>query len=322
MVTVPLFDLTFDHQKLRLYPMDLEVRLVWEDLYRKLRGETYKFACEHTLLLIKPESFRRRFAGPIIRFLEDAGFVITSAKYVSLSGVEERFIWRYQWNKSTSDRQKLSQIKNHYDQSLLLCLRDTVEKEGMPASVRLHELKGSSAFMEQRRPYHLRSLLGSSDKGVTFIHCPDEPVDFLREISVFFQNAEEILQAFGAGPWAGLSKHEVLKFEQSLEPHSIEYDEVRSRYFNSLPLSAQPQFFNADADKIEWTLDDIMPFFDDLTDAMKRWDFITCAARHIRYDREHEQALISTKVMPRVVELWRHFDYRHRIEERQRVQDT
>lgn len=319
MVTVPLFDLTFDHQKLRLYPMDLEIRLVWEALHRRLGAENYAFACEHTLLLIKPESFRRRFAEPIIQFLEEAGFLITSAKFVSLSGVEERFVWRYQWNKSTSDRQKLSQIKNQHDRSVLLCLRNTVEDEGLPASVRLHELKGSSAFMDQRRPHHLRSLLGSSDKGVTYVHCPDEPADFLRETSVFFADGDEILHAFGPTQWSGLSRREVLQFEQSLEPHSIDYEEVKSRHERS-SAGALPRFFSAEADMQEWTLDDIQPFFGDLADPVTRWDFITCAARHIRYDREHEQALISTKVMPRVVELWKHFDYRNRLTERRQVQ--
>ena len=320
MTTVPLFDLTFDHQKLRLYPMDIELRLVWEDLYRKLREETYRFACEHTLLVIKPESFRRRFAGPIINFLEEAGFAVTFASLVSLSGVEERFIWRYQWNKSTSDRQKLSNIKNRHDQSVLLGLRNTIEDDGLPASVRLHELKGSSAFLDQRRPHHLRSLLGSSDKGVTYVHCPDEPADFLREASVFFADSDELLSAFGECRWSGLSRQEVLGHERSLEPHSVDYTEVRERY--AAMGKACPRFLAADADEHEWTLDDILPFFGDLGDQKRRWDFITCAARHIRYDREHEQALISTKVMPRVVELWKRFEYRRRLSERRTVQKS
>jgi hypothetical protein len=131
----------------------------------------------------------------------------------------------------------------------------------------------------------------------------------MRETCVFFQRAFQVIEAWH--PSSATSQDvdgELHRHEMHLEPHSVDFDEVRSRMLAG--SSDVPEFLQEGAEEKAWTLDQLSPHFRDLGDVVTRWDFITCAARLIEYNRLGENALISTKPMPQIVAKWTTYDFR------------
>lgn len=287
---------TFEPLKIQYYPREIEGRMIWEFLTQDHGAGALRALYKHTFILLKPETARKRLTRRIVELLFDSGFEVAAMKSLRLRPVEERFIWRYQWNKATADRMALSALKSQFDDGVLLLLRDASRTSPIPASIRLHDLKGSSAFPELRRPEQLRTIIGATNKTLTFVHCPDEPADVLREAAVFYERPGDFVQGLSA---TSLRSEEVLDrlvgLEEQVLAHSLSTAEVRSRR-PDLPveISSRPPL-----------LPEILRFFGSMEDERERWDLITVAADLISYHRTHEDALISTRTMPQVVDAWK-----------------
>jgi hypothetical protein len=193
------------------------------------------------------------------------------------------------------DRLRLLELKNRGESSAIILLRRPSER-GLPASVRLTAAKGSSAFLDRRKPDDLRSILAIPNRALTFIHCPDEPADVLREFISLCPDEERLASLLaGAGTLgeAGSAiRARVLEFEATQPSHALDYTEVVSRRGLNPDLSVKRR------------LTDIRTLFHSLEDAQERWDFITYAAMQINHDRDDEGPIISTRFLPRIIETW------------------
>lgn len=286
--------LTHDPQKHRHYPAEFEYRLLWEELERSFGTRAEANLLDYTILALKPECFRRRVSGQVLDYIVANGFEIVDADIRHLAPAEENYIWRFQWNTATVDRLRLLTIKNRGEASAILLLRRrAADHHGVPASVHLASIKGSSAYLERRQATDIRTILAIPNRALTFIHCPDEPADVLREAVTLFPDAARLIERLRGGADATRRIIDrVLTHETGVTPHAIEFAEVAAR--RGLPDDAGHKR----------ALDELRPLFSDLGRDLDRWDFVTYAAELIRHDRLDEGPAISTRFLPQILASW------------------
>lgn len=286
--------LTHDPQKHRHYPAEFEYRFVWEDLLRAFGNQAERVLQDYTFLGLKPECFRRRVSGRVLDYVVQAGFTLVDADIRHIPPADENYIWRFQWNTATTDRLRLVNIKNRGEASAILLLRRPArEHGGMPASAHLASLKGSSAYVERRQAHDLRTILDIPNRVLTFIHCPDEPADVMREcVSLFPDTARVIDQLREGRDDTHRITDMVLAYEETVARHSVRYAEVAER--RALQIDSGRKL----------VLDDIRPLFGDLGHELERWDFVTVASELIRHDRTDEGPVISTRFLPQILASW------------------
>jgi hypothetical protein len=286
-----LHTLSKDHLKHRFYPDDLPYTVA-ESLFAKdLLASQSIF--ERTFLVLHPEIFAGRFAPLILGALREEGFRIHFIETFRLDLARAAEIWRYQWNASSVGRMLFFELKGQLAPAVFLGLsRDA--RADLPATLALHLLKGSSRFKERLRPHQFRSLLPFTNRAMTFVHCPDEPADFVRELFVLFgtQGARTAAARYDlpAMSWAAALKQ--LAVYQDEEPFAG-FDLADAQYWDAwldyLDRAGTPQAdgtFRA------------MPF-------ARRWRALASIANLLENERDGAHPLITTKHMPEVVEQWR-----------------
>ena len=286
--------LTHDPQKHRYYGAEFEYRAVWEELLDALGPRAESTLLDYTLLMLKPECFRRKVSGQILRIVADQGFTPVDADIRHVPAGDENYIWRFQWNAATSDRLRLFAVKNRGEScAILLLCRPAADHQGIPASVHLASMKGSSAYLERRQATDLRTVLDIPNRALTFIHCTDEPADVLRELVALMPDTDRLVaQLLESQDRSRAIADQVLGHELTIAPHSVRFSEVATR--RGLP-----------DDGLETrALKEIRPLFGDLTDELERWDFVTYAAGCIRHDRLDEGPVVSTRFLPEILASW------------------
>ncbi|ALV05184.1 hypothetical protein [Roseateles depolymerans] len=286
--------LTHDPQKHRHYPSEFEFRLLWEDLEQTFGINAESSLLDYTVLVLKPECFRRKVSKQVLDYIVENGFTLVDLDIRHITPAEENYIWRYQWNTATVDRLRLLTIKNHGEASAILLLRRPASAHaGVPASVHLASIKGSSAYLERRQATDIRTILEIPNRALTFIHCPDEPADLLREAITLFPKTDRLIDRLREGVDAtGHIFDRVMSHELSIAPHGVRFSEVAERR----GLSTHT------ADKRP--LDDIRSAFGPIDQETDRWDFVTYAAELIRHDRLDEGPAISTRFLPQILASW------------------
>lgn len=137
-----------------------------------------------TYVLIKPDAFAFGKAALALDFLQSQNFDVVAAHTLQLTETSMTGLWRYQWNRATSERMAASMTIGLMGPSVLLLLRDVGgARHAIPAAVRLWSLKGA-ASADSRAPDRLRSVLGVNGRYFGFVHVPDEPADVVRELAL------------------------------------------------------------------------------------------------------------------------------------------
>jgi hypothetical protein len=137
------------------------------------------------VLTVKPDGLLAGQLPDCLRFLARHGLVPVQAIKFRYTRPMTRELWRYQWNIATLDRLALSDLLHRRRDSLTLVLADRTAGP-IPASSRLATLKGS-AFPTAREDWHLRTALGAPNRLMVLVHCPDEPIDIVRELGIAFE---------------------------------------------------------------------------------------------------------------------------------------
>src|SRR5207302_7232362 len=149
------------------------------------------------------------------------------------------------------------------------------------------------AYIERRQATDLRTVLDIPNRALTFMHCPDEPADVLREfVSLMPDNERLIAQLLGGQDRSRAITEQVLGHELETTPHSVWFSEVAER--RGLAGSGLEKR----------ALNDVRLMFGDLRDELERWDFVTYAAGCIRHDRPDEGPVISTRFLPQILASW------------------
>lgn len=142
------------------------------------------FLRSHTVFMLKPDAVVARKAELALATVESLGFDPIWARTVHLSRRAMRELWRFSWSEAAIERIELSTLLNAAAPAVCMVLRGHGE-HAVPASVQLALAKGSAA-PEGRSREHIRTILGSPNGILSFVHCADEPADMLRELGIFF----------------------------------------------------------------------------------------------------------------------------------------
>ncbi|MEU6721098.1 nucleoside-diphosphate kinase [Nonomuraea sp. NPDC046802] len=180
--------LTVLEDKRRLYAEDTYFVETWEEATRLLGDRSACFCDRHTLLVVKPEALLSGQLPAILHWLHENDWRVVAVRRLTVGRHEVRGLWRYHWNCVTQQHKDLVDMLFSVSESLLLMLRTSGEKSGA-ATPRLARGKGP-AFPGDRAPGQLRAMLGNLNSYLTFVHSPDEPADFLRELGILLPPGE------------------------------------------------------------------------------------------------------------------------------------
>lgn len=168
--------------KRQLYGTDTYAIEGLEAVERVAGDEARAFCYEHSLLVVKPEAVVSRRLERIFSWLEEVDFRIVDAVPFRFSPAITRGLWRYHWNAVTAAHRQAVDLLVESGPSLAVLVRAS-EVNGVPASLRLAELKGH-ADPARRQAGQLRYELGNFNALLNHVHSPDEPIDVLRELAV------------------------------------------------------------------------------------------------------------------------------------------
>ncbi|MFV8907667.1 nucleoside-diphosphate kinase [Serratia fonticola] len=301
--------LTMQPEKLNAYYNDFVPEEAWRVLLSLYREDVRDFIFSHSFILLKPETISRRLSGRVISYLAQRGFAPIAITCVEVTRNIAHHIWRFQWNAATTDRVELTNLVNAQSPSVLIMLRDC-ESTTAPASVKLWRLKGS-AHAERRQNDQLRSELGMHNRMLGFVHTPDEPADFVRELSILFNSSalrallrmcqladqsfdclvEKCLQA-------------VVEIESRYTAHSVNPDEVIQRLSLSKEKNALSPILQSYSGGVPMSLECVFYHFRKYGLKRNSWDVLTIAAELIEHDKTGVSALLDTRAVDETFDLW------------------
>ncbi|WP_250405506.1 nucleoside-diphosphate kinase [Streptomyces cellostaticus] len=177
--------LTAVEQKYRYFSIESYFRESWETASLELGAGVLESLQRLAMLVLKPECILGRKGETVLDYMARNGFKPIVAQPFRYDRHRTREIWRYQWNIATLDRLQLGDLLHTAADALMVLFVDERDDTGLPGSVRLAGLKGSSLPWE-RRPEHLRSHLDALNRMIVFVHCSDEPADIVRELGILF----------------------------------------------------------------------------------------------------------------------------------------
>lgn len=180
--------LTAVEQKYREFSVESYVRESWAQATSVLGDSTSASLQRVAMLVLKPDCIAGRKAIDTLVYMREHGFRPVVAEAFRYDRHKAREIWRFQWNIATLDRLRLGDLLHTVTDALIVLFVDERGEPGIPGSVRLAGLKGSSLPWE-RKDFHLRTRLGALNRMVVFTHCSDEPVDLVRELGILLDSA-------------------------------------------------------------------------------------------------------------------------------------
>ncbi|MEU6721100.1 hypothetical protein ABZ897_57435 [Nonomuraea sp. NPDC046802] len=177
--------LTAVPKKFRYFSRETYFRESWQLARKALGARTLETLQRLAVLTLKPDCVIGRRVEDCITYMAERGFRPILVSPIRYGRSNTREIWRYQWNIATLDRLNLGDVIHTAAPALMVVFTDEHPDDGIPASVRLAGLKGSSLPWD-RHPDDLRSRLGGLNRMIVLVHCSDEPVDIVREWGILF----------------------------------------------------------------------------------------------------------------------------------------
>ncbi|MCK2213740.1 hypothetical protein MF672_008060 [Actinomadura sp. ATCC 31491] len=175
-------------EKFQHFATDSAFRESWRTAVEVLGADALPFFQRLAIITIKPDGVLSRKADACLDYLAAHDFVPVHAEMFWYDRPTARDLWRFQWNVATQDRIELTDLILYRTQAMTVFLMDVSDPLAIPAAPRLIRLKGS-AFPEDRDPVQLREVLGAPNRVAVLVHCPDEPMDIVRELGVVFDRA-------------------------------------------------------------------------------------------------------------------------------------
>lgn len=183
--------LTNDLRKFELYSWDPYFRDCVDDLQGYSSDEKKKLSHGHVPLILRPDALLTGQYKTVLDLVRSAGFEFISAKLFKFDRFRIRECWKYQMNTATRERLDVFDMMLIEMPAIYLLLRH-LANDGRSASERLNDIKGSSD-PAKRKPGDLRYSEENIQLSVfTYIHIPDEPIDFLRELGAFYGREERM----------------------------------------------------------------------------------------------------------------------------------
>ncbi len=231
---------------------------------------------DFTFVLLKPDAFVGRAGTRIISVLESHGFSAVGSMPFEFDRFMWRELWRYELNVARVQRYPLIDELLCNGPSLFVLLRDTAVAQ--EASVRLTQIKGNTN-QRLRNATHLRSQIGAKAGTLNFIHCPDEFIDFVRELGVLFDSSgrQRVAAMMDGERPSALVTEQIASLETHYPSHPLE--------LNALVDRLGEEFSGAINSDKETLRTDPYQLRDAYCDrfGLSRWDWITIAANFLEY---------------------------------------
>ena len=312
--------LTMLPRKGQLYRVETFLREAWNDACGIFGAETIVTLHGTAMLMLKPELFAARRHEIVLNFVMRHGFRPVAFATLTLTRLMAHEIWRYQWNKATTERVQLATAMAMAGPSILVIFRDEEPAPAVPASVRLWSLKGA-ADPRSRKGDELRSAIPVRNRMIGFVHTSDEPADMLREIGIVLDVEERadllrsvLAQDPGTGERlrraagrvaSGAAHHDfdVAASWAAIEPALRRWAGAapdRSRIVDALRRHVSGR---ADGEFLDGRM-----FFDCLAQAgvpADGWPAMTVAAEYIRHEYRDTPPILDAGAIATVREQWR-----------------
>ncbi|MGC4900436.1 hypothetical protein ACLQ2Y_13975 [Micromonospora echinospora] len=193
-------------QKFALHGADSFFRESWSVATDVLGDRAAGLFQRMAIVTMKPDLVVSRGVEDCMRYMAAHGFRPVHAELFRYNRTTTRELWRYQWNVATLDRIELSDVVHRRAPALTMFFLDTSTPLAVPAAARMTTLKGS-AFPSAREGFHLRTVLGAPNRVLVLVHCPDEPMDIVRELGVIFDRPRlrRVYRRLGAAVDSGAS---------------------------------------------------------------------------------------------------------------------
>lgn len=281
--------LTCVPKKRRAFECDLHFREAWNDLEAVFGGAAFSTTQELALLCFKPDALVGRRIRIALDFLVEAGFDPVAFAPIRLTRHSIREIWRHDWHVYTVDRLAMVTLMHTSAESLFFLLRDRRKLEGIPASVRLRDLRGSGDSGEWKSG-ELREWLRPPNRVINFVHVADEPADLTREIGIYLDchDRRALLQSIrdGKAPVRAELDRKIAELEGHHPAHDLDWRLALDRLEVAIG-AAHASRLRLAMDRGEWLRWDDLTELVPLTDhRISRWDFICIACRLLPLERE------------------------------------
>ncbi|WP_037357956.1 nucleoside-diphosphate kinase [Amycolatopsis orientalis] len=289
-------------EKREVFGCDLYFREGWADMLAVFGSAAAEVLGGLAMLVVKPDAVAGRRLGAILEYLADNGFLPVATTRFGYTRHSMREVWRYDWHIYPVDRLQLCTFWYLTNDVLLFLARDVRPVAGLPATVRLGDLKGVGD-PAGRRPHHLRTKLNPPNRILNFVHVGDEPADIVRELTIFLDRSERLrfledLRAHLGEDRTALARAEIAALEAECPAHDLDLRATLSRL---VPLAGEAAVDRLRAvldggDRIGWDdLAELVPFGE-----ADRWDVIVTASFVVRDERPVPHALLP----PVSVEAW------------------
>ena len=180
--------LTTQEHKYAYFRDDSHFREGWRTAVDVLGARAPEVLQRIAVVTVKPDAIIGRKIEDALEFLEANDFRPVHAETFHYDRIMTRELWRYQWNVATLDRLDLGDRVHQRSPALATFHLDVAAHRRVPACTRLVPLKGS-AFPASRKGDQLRTRLGAPNRILVLVHCPDEPIDIVRELAVMFDRS-------------------------------------------------------------------------------------------------------------------------------------
>jgi hypothetical protein len=301
--------LTLAPGKQDAFSTDLYFREGWAEVDELADERAASAFFDVALLAFKPDATVGRRMTPTVTYLREHGFVPIAVATVRHTRHSVRELYRFTWDIYTMDRLALAITMHTSRETLLLMLRDTRRDGGVPASVRLSELKGSSD-PKQRTSKQLRTVLEPPHEIINFVHVADEPADVIRELAVYMTATprrrliQRIVSADISADMGEEVTRQIANIERGIAPHDFDTDAALRRLVENGSLSRDQRRLLSLTRKITWReLCSVMEPTD-----KNLWDFVSIAAVALELRRRGTVDLLPRARTPE----WRaHADQHH-----------
>jgi hypothetical protein len=283
--------LTAAPQKPPLFRGDLYFRESWADAVDVLAARLPEALQRFALLNVKPDAVVGRRMRRILDFALAQGFRPLCASPLQLTRHSMRELWRYDWDIYPVDRLAFCSYWYTSADILMFIFEDAAPSAMTPASVRLSRLKGSS-LPEQRRASDLRSVLGSPNKVLNFVHVADDPADMVRELGIFLDRGQrralwrDLLRLSG-GDHTDEVGAQIAQLEQRTPAHDLSFASALERLLRAgvIDRAAASQIERTVSRGGRLTWDEVCALVDPCDPRVDRWDFICIASSVIWLER-------------------------------------
>lgn len=160
--------------------------LIFQSIFNEDLNNFFK---NYTFLLVRPDAIVSHSLDKIFHALNEYSFEVIQALPIRFDRHMNRLLYFYHLNHAPLERFPLIDLFSEDKNFLVLILKDKKKDTSLEPCRRFRSIKGS-VLEEKRSPHHFRAKIQAKRGLLAFIHAPDEAADVIRELSIFFDEAD------------------------------------------------------------------------------------------------------------------------------------